>query len=379
MVRITALLPVLVTGCSAVFGLDTPNHAPADATDAPGIVVDGGPDACVSYSTLVDTCTLQYDDFDGDLPIFLQFNTDTKTFSSAVTDVTPRDVQTPTGSAVLIAVRSVHVQMNLGTFQVVGNKPLIVAARDMIVVDGQVNVAAGGAGARACGAGAGANDGGGGGGGAGASFAALGADGGRGDSDGSTPSLGGTTNTVVARPTGPLGGCNGGKGGDSNTKPGGSGGGGGGSIALIASRIEIGGAGQINAGGGGGAGGQEDSGGGGGGSGGFLIFESPMTIIAGRLGANGGGGGEGAGNNPGDAGNTGALQTTRAAGGAGGATNGSDGGSGGAGTTPNGATSPDFLSNGGGGGGGGVGFISISGSPTILTGAVITPPYSVWP
>ena len=374
---VLALAPAMA-GCSAVFGLDSPEHTLADAADdAPGPVGDSGPDGCASYSTIVNTCTLDYANTDVDLPIGASFDTDSLTFVPSV-NITTSEVQTPTGTAVLIAVRSIHLQQ-FGNFRVTGSKPLIVAARDMIVVDGTVDVSSGGAGARLCNAGPGQNDDGGAGGGAGASFSGTGGAGGNGDSDGSVSSTGGPTNAPVARPAGPLGGCRGGDGGDSNAQ-GGAGGSGGGTIAVISARIEIGSMGQINANGQGGRGGNnDDSGAGGGGSGGFILLESPMINLAGKLAANGGGGGEGAGANDGNVGATATMSTTRASGGSGNAANGGDGGSGGASVTPNGNPSPDFAPGGGGGGGGGVGFIALSASRTISGNAVVSPPPSTWP
>lgn len=367
--RIAAALLVLTSGCSAVFGLDSPAHQIDAAVDAPRAI--DSTDACASDSTLIDTCTFTYGPQDIAISNIVTFNSDTKTFTPNISATVSDNADQ---TLVIISARSIDITSS-GILRLSGTKPVALVARDQIVVDGIILAASG---ARACGAAPGMDDPGGASGGAGGGFGGIGGAGGNADSDGSMSSTGGAESPAVARPTTLLGGCAGGKGGNS-AGIGGPGGAGGGGLALIAPTISINASAQIAALGLGGQGGTNDAGGGGGGSGGMIVIESHSTELMGKLGANGGGGGEGAGNNAGNDGAPGSMSTTRAQGGAGNANVGGDGGAGGAGTLADGLASLQFLTGGGGGGGGGVGFIAITGSPNVSNGAVISPPYALWP
>jgi hypothetical protein len=217
------------------------------------------------------------------------------------------------------------------------------------------------------------------GGGGGGAFKGKGGNGSKGNSDG-TNSTGGTGGTAIAaRPKSPIGGCDGGAGGDGSGTGGAPGDGGGAVYLASGTSITIVASGIIDAGGGFGArGGNNGDGGGGGGSGGMILIESKSITIGGIVVANGGGGGEG--NTNGVDGEAGTRTTLPAKGGADGDANGGNGGNGGAELENDGASTTDLESGGGGGGGGATGFVAIGGSvPTIAAGAIISPAFGAWP
>jgi hypothetical protein len=151
----------------------------------------------------------------------------------------------------------------------------------------------------------------------------------------------------------------GGGGGGKDTQ----GGGGGGALQLVSNAtITIGGPGGINAGGCGGHSGLGNShaGGGGGGAGGTILIEAVRIAIAGALAVNGGGGG---GNNGG--GSAGRLDRTPA--------NGGDGGGSGAAAGSADGVDGNGADAAGGGALGRIRFDTLSGSATVMTGAVLSP------
>ena len=255
----------------------------------------------------------------------------------------------------------------------VGARPLIIASRGDVIIDGTVDVSS----QRNQQRGAGANDSacpevaggegdlGGGGGGAGGSGSAKGGDGGIGDSDSSLGQDGTGGASTAAEPSAlPVvvrGGCPGsagGHGGDSDARPGGRGGNGGGAVALLSlTTISI--TGGVRATGGGGDGGSTQAGGGGGGSGGYVSLSAPAVINDGMVIATGGGGGGGGVNVNGDPfrggpGDDAALSLEMASGGSSVIDPEGIGGD----STMIGAASR----GGGGGGGGGPGFIAVAGT-----------------
>jgi len=168
------------------------------------------------------------------------------------------------------------------------------------------------------------------------------------------------------------GGNGGGAGGFAGTLRGGAGGGGGGGFALVA-MVSITVNGTIAVPGGGGQTGAIGDGGGGGGSGGAILLESPTILVMnGALTANGGGGAAGRTAN----GARGSLASANMA--AGGTFNGTFGGKGGANTTApqkgqnfnDGATNTISV---GGGGGGAVGRIVLKGVQSTVTDSVTSP------
>src|SRR5262245_48076329 len=54
-----AAIVFATTGCSALFGLDSPPQAAGDATPMADGSADGPP-GCTSFSKLIDTCTVTY-------------------------------------------------------------------------------------------------------------------------------------------------------------------------------------------------------------------------------------------------------------------------------------------------------------------------------
>lgn len=190
--------------------------------------------------------------------------------------------------------------------------------------------------------------------------------------------LGGLGGAGVGVPTLIRGGCSGGLGGagSSSSAPRGAGGGAIQISALTSITID----GSISVGGGGGTGGRANLGGGGaGGSGGYIGLDAPALTINGTLAANGGSGGGGASDvAAGLNGTDGRTSTAPAVGGPGAGTSNigpcGPGGNGSVTTTLTGGNGGTSIC-GGGGAGGGAGFIVLwSASPTIDSGAVITPP-----
>ena len=348
--------------------------------------LDAPPEACVSFSSQLDTCGKT--GLDTTLSGTLTLNTDTGELLQGTTplSITSAVVSTTTNHLEVRAwyVRSLTLSANT-QLRAVGTRPLAIVAYGKVsfLMGALIDVGAGGAGASvSCTPGAtkGQDDSRGGAGGGGGGFGGAGAPGGNGNDD-QGPSTGGMAGPKLAAiPSGVLGGCPGGAGG-AGGDPGGEGGKGGGALDLASAvEIELFAMAGLNAGGGGGAGGTKlgsqygDAGGGGGGSGGMIFLEAPRVRSAGTLAANGGGGGEGSGD--GDAGNpgeAGRLAMMKAEGGKGGSPTGSDGGKGAADTSLDGSGAANPQDGGAGGGGGGVGFIRVR-SPDQVLGTAVTPP-----
>lgn len=309
--------------------------------------------------------------------------------------------------AVVIAVDTFFLSAG-ATMNVIGTRPLIIAAWGTIDVQGTLDVGSRRSASRV---GAGANPavcaatvaqagddetttGGGSGGGGGGGFQGAGGIGGPGDSNRENP--GGTGGGAVGTPAIVRGGCAGaasGKAGpDSNvtspsnastTAPGGAGGG---AVHLAARQsITVGSLGRVLAGGAGGGGAPLHSavGGGGGGSGGYVAFDAPSLAFAAnaRVAANGGGGGSSdAFVSTGDPGSDGLDSATAAPGGAVGSCA-RAGAVGSAGATLAGeAASQDEVACGGAGGGGGAGYVLVFGAGFVVPGAVVfSPPPTVVP
>lgn len=277
-----------------------------------------------------------------------------------------------------------------GSLIVRGRRALIIAAYDRAIVIGRLDVSAtgtiagaGGDHGRCTGLGAtgsAGRQGEGGSGGGGGAFGGLGGAGGLGEIEGGLPGWGFPSTLAPL-----LGGCPGGRGGDSQSYPtmGGAGGGGGGAVQISsASELRI--AGTIAAGGGGGIGGDGlSAAGGGGGSGGGVLLEARDLVLetSARVIANGGGGG--GGTEDGTGGNGGGGDDPQ--GGTGGVAEsiyGGDGGRGG-GLTATGTARPDGRDGrpgddvrraGGGGGGGSVGRIVFHPiAACALNGATVSP------
>lgn len=308
------------------------------------------------------------------------------------TDVRCRPFTQPGGrESCLLYADSISIAMGT-TFTAHGTRPLLLASRTTVVIDGVLDVSSRRNGVP----GAGANDAdcqalrapeddiGGAAGGAGGSYLGRGGNGGVGDQDDSLgdddDALAGLADAALAAaPTFARGGCPGSTGGDEVPAQGGRGGASGGAVWIAANGpISIGASGAIRATGAGGGGGQVQSGGGGGGSGGLVVIEAPTITVGGQISANGGGGGEGGtrvSGTPvtGNAGSDGELGTTAAAGGSGAAGTPGDGGAGSAGAALGGGTGGGSIV-GAGGGGGGAGFIRLVGAATV--NGVISPPAS---
>jgi len=285
---------------------------------------------------------------------------------------------TVSGADGLCVVAATQIEVN-GRLRVIGAKPLVLLASDLIETTIAIDVAShrlnqkgdpeigAGADAPACDAGTPpVAPGGPGGGGAGGSLFAPGGDGGR-------PG-GGVTSALPGRVTGMLtdlrGGC---PGQDGAGLHGGVHGHGGGAVYLIAgNRIYLGGI--ITVGGEGGAGAARSaSGGGGGGSGGMIGLDAPNITVTSMLIANGGGGGEGSEDAVGGHNGQDAHTVSAAGGGRGGTSFAGAGGDGGDGVTLAGGGGLDGSDrNGGGGGGGGVGIILAPAAADL--GAQVSPP-----
>ena len=375
-----AVLALVLAGCGfRVAPSGVSDDQPIDAGS------DVALDACVSFSSQLDTCG--HAGADTTLSGTLTLNTDTGVLMQGATPV-------PITSAVVATITN-HLEVRawyVGSLtlsantqlRAVGARPLAIIASGKVsfFMGAVIDLSAGGAGAStACTPGPtkGQDDNGGAAGGGGGGFQGAGAPGGDGNKDGGG-STGGTAGPkLAAMPGGPLGGCPGaigGVGGD----PGGDAGAGGGAIYIAsASAIELLAMSGVNAGGGGGGGGTKvtsqfgDAGGGGGGSGGMIFLEAPRVRSAGVLAANGGGGGEGSGNgSAGDPGNPGALSTMKAEGGKGGSPTGSDGGKGSADAALDGGPAAGSQDGGAGGGGGGAGYVRVR-SPDQMLGMMVSP------
>lgn len=363
-------LVLLASGCRALLGFEDVTAIGADATG----------DGCMSFSTQIDTCAL---DFGPPLAIDndATFDTDTGMLQAGNVPiaVTAQSLMLADGEVSVLAVEGIRIGASV-VVRATGMRPLVLIASSEIVLEpkARIDVAAGGAGARtSClvGAQPGTDRDGGASGGGGGGFQGAGGIGGVGNIDGAA-AIGGVGGLPSLMPT-LLGGCPGAAGGNDNNDLGGAGGAGGGAVLLIArDAIQIGGEAAIDAGGAGGSGGEQhgifngDAGGGGGGSGGMISIEASQIRVEGILSANGGGG-EGSGDRPGS---PGAIGTARAIGGAGGSATGGDGGLGGAGTELAGGGVVGDSTGGGGGGGGGVGFIRLLSLDMQMTAGTVSPP-----
>jgi hypothetical protein len=261
---------------------------------------------------------------------------------------------------------------------VTGPRPLVIAAKGNVLLDGTISVAAVGAvagpGAVALGTGAKGIDGGGGGkrsGGGGAGHGAPGAASGTADNGNVAGAAGGPSYGAFADLTGGSAGGN-----STKLEAGcGSGGGGGGALQVSAQgSISFGTTAAIHASGGGGLGGCGDHGGGGGGSGGTVILEAKngvtLTTDLSILATGGGGGGGGAGGGGGGNGGNGKDGDINGGDGGDGLGDGTKGGKGG-GTDV--AKSSDTAKKPSGGGGGAVGRIYVR-NAMGTTGSKVVPP-----
>jgi hypothetical protein len=366
--------------------------SPGDLDLDSGAGLDGTSSAefdCAEWTaTDFSPCTLPdpVGDLDLTKPGTYTFDTD----GPSLTDPDTLDVPIATTTvgagpeATLVVATSVTIGME-ATLRVTGTRPLIIASRSDIQVDGVIDVGS----SAASGPGAGANTGAcsgvqdgfnhsrGGGGGGGGGLGAAGGRGGAGDLGGG--GAGGAGGNMTAAPTQFFGGCPGGEGGIGDVIGGGGDpGDGGGAIELAAFgtvRID----GVIAACGGEGRGAVgADCAGGGGGSGGMIALDAPSVVIASSavLAANGGGGGEGSGpgQTPGGDGEPGQHSASPASGGAG--ASGANGGPGGALAVASGGNGiVDSVQTGGGGGGGAVGYVRIyqAGSGDLASGAIASP------
>ena len=279
-----ALASVLM-GCS--FDLPADIHA------------DGGnpssPDACVSFSSQLDTCALA-EPIPLDLSGMLVFDTDTGvlTRNGISVSVVSQALPTP-GGEVRALLATLVIFQNDAQLRAQGTRGFAIVATGSITMQAGslIDVSAGGAGHRAaCPSGPtrGEADDKGAAGGGGGGFGAQGGDGGNGDLDSSQSQGGSGGLAVPSPPAGVLGGCSGAGGGDQSVaNPGGNAGLGGGAVYLVSNvTIGISDTAGIQAGGGGGAGGTRtagngDAGGGGGGSGGMIFLEARVVRSEGTL------------------------------------------------------------------------------------------------
>ncbi len=371
--------------CTGGFCLP-PGSAPADGPSPDDGAPSDGPDVCTTFASQLDTCAVAASgalNLDGNHT----YNTNTHELKKAGTVIptTHVEIEGLAGPIELLVVTD--FTLVTGNLRVTGDVPFGIVASGMININGTLDASDGGAGARGpseCGDAAGkpgtssieGSSGGGGG-----ALRGGGGGGGKGDAN-QNPIDGAPGGVAIALPSGPLGGCPGGKGGGDAATLGAPGDGGGAIYLVAGSAINI--TGTVHAGGGGALHAHAISGGGGGGgSGGMIVIEAPMVTVTGTLAANGGGGSGGADDVAGSEGQDGErarASATRAKGGAGAPNSeGGDGGDGGAGGVLAGSPSTEAADNGGGGGGGGCGFIAI-GSPMKLTiAATISPDLSAWP
>lgn len=368
-----ALLLLAATGCSQLFGLDSPAHLDASTggdDDAPSDVatIDGDPNCyghlhvCVTKAAADRTFAAQ------------TINT---SMPAACDAVVAQGIGGP--ELCVLFGRTVIVS---GIVKATGSRPLVIVATETLSITsaGAIDAASRTTGTSMIGAGAnpaecvdgedGMNttnaDASG---GAGASFQGIGGDGGDGDP------AGGRAAVTTPTPTHVRGGCKGRRGGIANGALAYDGGDGGGAVALVAGiRVDV--SGDINVSGGGGKGGaiggNGGCGGSGGGSGGHIWLDAPTVNVAGDVFANGGGGGGASGGTlPGATGGTSADPATGgAAGGGAGAGTGGAGAGGGSLAGVVGVTN----ASGGGGGGGGAGYIQIFAPSTQLANTISPPP-----
>jgi hypothetical protein len=395
---VTALLATAIAAC----GFDgNPRSSGDDGApmDGAGPTPDANPDAipgdappeCLSWDPhYFDACLVPAADDDWTI------NNGTHVYDSAADTYDGADVATVIGAGhspvIDIAGAPVRVLVvkdftinNPATLQIVGDKPVVIAAWGNITASGELDASSvrggrtgAGANPAACATG-GATPGqiavasGGSGGGAGGAFGGNGGPGGRGDDNTRAGGSGGTA--LASAPAGIRGGCPGSASGaagpsvevgppDETVS---SGGAGGGAVLLTArGNVTVTNTGVVRAGGAGGAGSPNDTacGGGGGGSGGFVGLEAGGNLtMDGDILANGGGGGSsatytagGAAGNPGDDAHP---ADDGAAAGGGATTCGPPGGVGSGANVLAGIAGGEGLGCGGGGGGGGAGFIMV--------------------
>jgi hypothetical protein len=298
-----------------------------------------------------------------------------------------------------LALLEVRRLTSTAMIQVVGTRPLVIAARAEIYLDGDLDVSAHGSVAGPSGSASGLGQGVGVGGvtgannldsgGGGAGFGEAGGDGGT-AMNGAATALPGARGATYGEASLPV--LLGGSGGGPSAAPCRLGGAGGGAVQLTTGLLlEI--SGSVRAGGGGGAGGNGAlpgcsptySGGAGGGSGGAIYVQAPRIGGGGVLAANGGGGGGGTFDLMSSGGPAGddATGLGVAAGGVytggivGGYTNGGVGGAGGAAGVPA-ATAPTIVDTNAnaGGGGGGVGRIFVDVPDTEIIELQSSPMYT---
>lgn len=356
-------------------------HAPMAIGDDAAV---DAPDACVSFSSQIDTCALA---FAGELVIpsgAAIYDTDKHELTVGSVPIAVAHASMASRAGMIEVIYAQQVRLATGAqLRAIGALPLAIAAAESIAFEDSalLDVSVGGAGLQpVCsdGAVAGAAHPGGAPGGGGGGYGAAGGMGGTGDGD-KGPVAGGRGGAALAKPNAPLGGCSGAKGGlgNANGNDGGAGGVGGGAIYLVAGdAIALGNAAKVLANGGGGRGGaMGDHGGGGGGAGGMIFLEA-MRVEAAQatLAANGGGGGEGGqASVAGRDGQPGAADVMPAPGGTGGAPDGGAGGAGGYADNAAGQPSTEVKDGGGGGGGGSVGYIVVSSKAAAAQLGMVSP------
>ena len=366
----TRLIPVfgLLVGCGFDMSMGSPDARPADA--APGVDAEidaptiDAPDLCIGKGAN-QVC-------------FAALPTTPRVYAGNTTiDTSASGTCTPTtnsSAANWCVIDGTRIDVQSGVIvRAIGDKPVVFAATEEIIVVGVIDVGSratvigAGGNASACTAGTAATEGNSSGGGYGGSFGGRGANGEGNDGGSGGVSPVATPNTTVLR-----GGCAGGAGGPMSGVVA-AGGAGGGAMALLSRTMITLTNGALNASGAGGHVGElVRQGSGGGGSGGMIVLDAPaITAQGASVFANGGGGGEGndlvfvglAGAEP--------LSPTNAGVGGAGMSAGGDGGAGSLGAyggmPPMNASSSNA---GGGGGGGGAGVIITS---RALSGADVSP------
>ncbi len=385
--------------CAALAGCSFQPVSATSGDDGPHgdtIVLHDVATACSSWhSTHFDACMIPAPPGDVHVttgsPLTYDTTTGTLTDSSHATIAITSADYTQSGGVHASVWSIANLTIDSGIeIDVIGPKPLIVAAWGSLIVDGTIDAGSyaggrtgGGANPDACSShasGNGADGTSGTGGGGGGGFGGNGAAGGIGDGN-CTPlptceKAGGVRGADVTAPPNVIGGCGGGASGASGqtSAPGGAGGGG----VLLAAQTSLRVSGSLLAGGAGGSGDTSNAvstGGGGGGAGGFLGLEAPAIDVGNAtIAANGGGGGGGADiagfGNPGQDG----MAGTSAALGGSYTSGGTTGGNGSSSTSGDGGGVNGALPNGGGGGGGGgAGFVRTWATTFSSTNATICP------
>jgi hypothetical protein len=409
LVVLAAWVGVASAGCRQVLGFE-----PAVVVDDAGAADAGG---CAWQPAGFDPCAL------GAAQPALTLAPNTYTYDTTSDGGVLRDLagQVVVRSSLTIAqagqpvavllVEAFHLEAG-ATLDVIGGKPLVIASRSTIAIDGTLDAGSHlgvidanahladsvqiGAGAnQLCTANAGHDGGaapatGGSGGGGGGGLHGTGGGGAPGGNASAAAGAGGPAVTPTVSVTALHGGCPGGTSGIAGaiaTTPAtpasrALGGAGGGAIRLAAqASITITGAVVASGAGGAGAPAKSACGGGGGGAGGFIALDAPRVAVSGSVIANGGGGGGGGGrgnatdSGAGRDGADGALTSAALGGGAASDGCGQPGGNGSSLAALDGATATGGDSCGGGGGGGAAGFIVVdSASFSATAEASIAPP-----